>query len=75
MALFGDDLVYWSVGEVNRQNAGKGGKPMNMKCPRGCPDSWTTFHGVDPQYRSEWNPGEYVDFICAGCGYTEQHPC
>jgi hypothetical protein len=40
---YGDDFVFWSVAEVNRQNMG--------------------------------NPGEYVDFICATCGYTEQHPC
>ena len=74
MSLLGDDLVYWSVAEVNRRNAGQS-KPLNMNCPRCATDSWKTFHGVDPQYKSEWNPGEYVDFICANCGYTEQQPC
>ena len=70
----GDDFVYWSVAEVNRQNSGQA-KPMQMICPRCHTDHWRTWHGVDSQYASQWNPGEYVDFICANCGYTEQHPC
>jgi hypothetical protein len=30
---------------------------------------------VDERYRSEYNPGEYVDFICTNCGFTDQQPC
>ena len=70
----GDDFVHWSVAEVNRQNAGQLGKPMNMRCRCGA-DNWRTFHGVDERYRSEYNPGEYVDFICTNCGFTDQQPC
>lgn len=62
-----------SLDEVNRQN-GNRSRPMGMNCPYGCPDSWRTHHGIDSQYASQYNPGEYVDFICADCGYTVQHP-
>ena len=72
-----DDLVYWSVAEVNRRNRllGNPGKPMKMKCPQCGIDNWKVHHGVDSQYASQWNPGEYVNFICTGCGYTDQQPC
>ena len=60
-----------SVYEVNRQN-GNRGRPMGMKCPSGCTDNWRTHHGIDSRYASQYNPGEYVDFICTTCGYTDQ---
>ncbi len=70
------DLVYWSVAEVNRQNAGNPPKKIGLRtCPTCEGDLWFTHHGVDPQFASEYNPGEYVDFICAKCGYTSHESC
>ena len=69
-----DDLVYWSVAKANQDAAGQHG-PKGMTCPHCKSDDWRVYHGVDPQYASQYNPGEYVDFICVRCGYTDQQPC
>jgi hypothetical protein len=68
-----DDLVYWSVAEVNRRR-GAVSKPMGMKCPSGH-DNWRARNGVDPKYKSQYNPGEYVEFTCADCGYSFEEQC
>lgn len=62
-----------SVYLCNVEN-GDRARPMGMQCPNSCPDSWRTHHGIDSQYASQYNPGEYVDFICASCGYTDRQP-
>ena len=72
--IFMFDLVYQSVTEMNRRNAGIA-KKINKLCPRCGIDLWYVRYGVDPQYRSQFNPGEYVAFTCACCGYQEEHQC
>jgi predicted RNA-binding Zn-ribbon protein involved in translation (DUF1610 family) len=72
--MFGDGLVEWSVMECNRQNAGRT-KAMGMACPDCGKDNWRVHHGIDPEFRSAYNPGEYVDFVCAHCGYTDHQAC
>ena len=68
------NLVYWSVTECNRKNAGRS-KSVNRRCPECGEDNWYLYHGVDDRYRSEYNPGEYVRFTCAHCAYTEENQC
>lgn len=68
------DWVAWSVMEANRRNAGLA-KPMRMPCPNCRTDLWRVYHGIDPQYRSGYNPGEYVEFTCVNCGYSFEEPC
>lgn len=68
------DLVYWSVYEANRRNAGLT-KSIRYACPKCGQDEWHVYHGVDEQYRSQYNPGEYVEFTCAHCGYSWEEPC
>jgi predicted RNA-binding Zn-ribbon protein involved in translation (DUF1610 family) len=72
--MFGDGLVEWSVAECNRQNAGRT-KAMGMACPDCGKDDWQVHHGIDPEFRSQYNPGEYVDFVCVHCGYTDHQAC
>jgi len=69
--MFGS--VYWSVAEVNRRSTGVP-KKLNSSCPRCGTDLWHVWHGVDPQYRSRYNPGEYVRYTCVCCGYQEEYP-
>ena len=61
-----------SVYLANVENYGKPPRSMNMRCPNACPDLWRTRHGISSEFASEYNPGEYVDFICAGCGFTDR---
>jgi len=68
------DLVYWSVNECNKKAFGKH-KPMGRICPDCGMDDWEWRHGVDPEFASEFNPGEYVDFICVGCGHLDHESC
>jgi hypothetical protein len=68
-----DDLVYWSVAEVNRKR-GSASQPKGMKCPKGH-DNWRVRNGIDPQYKSEYNPGEYVEYTCAECDYSFEEGC
>ena len=66
------DLVYWSVFECNRLH-GREVKSHGIKCSCGA-DKWRTFWGVDPQYKSEFNPGEFCRFTCVECGYSYESP-
>lgn len=66
------DLVYWSVGEVNRQN--KGRTWQLGSCPCCGENEWDLFWGVNPAYASKYNPGEYVEHTCINCGYSEEVP-
>lgn len=70
----GDDLVYWSVMEANRINAGRSLK-QNVKCRRCGEDEWRIRHGVSEEYRSQYNPGEYIEFTCTKCGYSYESGC
>jgi hypothetical protein len=56
---------------MNQKN-GNSARPMGMICPHCQTDNWQTYHGIDSQYASQYNPGEYVDFICENCGFTDQ---
>ena len=68
------DLVYWSVNEVNKQNAGRT-KPLNYPCPQCGEDEWSAYYGVNPLYASQYNPGEYVEYTCSKCGYSYESQC
>lgn len=70
----GTDFFYWSILEANRRSAGCA-KSLRCRCPRCGDDSWQVYHGVDEQYRSQYNPGEYVEFTCTNCGYSWEEPC
>lgn len=49
---------------------------LRMKCPRCGEDQWTTYWGINPEYRSQYNPGEYVQRTCACCGHVgPEEPC
>lgn len=63
-----------SVYQANVDAYGKH-KAMGMTCPNCGKDDWKVHHGIDSQYKSQYNPGEYVDFICVGCGHTIQEGC
>lgn len=39
-------------------------------CPNCQQREWHARNGIDSRYRSQYNPGEYVEFTCAGCGYS-----
>lgn len=63
-----DSLVYWSVAECNRTR-GHIFKPHGENCPKCGKDNWRTFWGVNHEYRSEYNPGEYIQYTCE-CGFV-----
>lgn len=50
-------------------------KKHNSPCPRCHADLWRCRHGIDPKYKSEWNPGEYCEFTCVNCGYSWEIGC
>ena len=63
-----DSLVYWSVAEANRQRGGRTVKiPPCHQCGH---NEGRAMNGVDPQYASQHNPGEYVQWTCGQCGYS-----
>ena len=65
--------VEWSVMEANRQRAGR---TITMRHPCRCgANDWHVRNGIDEQYRSQYNPGEYVEFTCTNCGYSFQEQC
>ena len=65
--------VEWSVMEANRQRAGR---TTTLKHPCKCgTNEWRVLNGIDEQYRSQYNPGEYVEFTCTNCGYYFQEQC
>ena len=72
--MLGDDLVAWSVAEVNRENQGRN-KSIGTPCPSCGKDDWRAYHGIDSQYKSMHNPGEYVRFTCINCGYAFEDQC
>jgi ribosomal protein S27AE len=63
------DLVYWSVAECNRMH-GRTVKTRGELCPYCGADAWICRWGVNPDYRSEYNPGEYIQYTCTKCGYV-----
>jgi hypothetical protein len=65
--MYGDDLVHWSVAEANRQRGGRSSRGPACQCGN---DLWRARNGVDERYRSQYNPGEYVEFTCTNCGYS-----
>jgi len=67
-------LVQWSVENVN-ETYGDIPIPLNEPCPCCGRDMWYRVWGIDPIYASEWNPGEYIKFICSKCGYSYEEPC
>jgi hypothetical protein len=58
-----------SVYDANRL-WGRDVKLHNIPCPRCQADAWQTRWGIDEQYASEYNPGEYCEFTCTQCGYS-----
>lgn len=64
----GDDFVHWSVAECNRRYGGQF-KAIGKACPRCGQDNWRCTWGVNPQYRSEYNPGEFIQYVCQ-CGFV-----
>ena len=62
---------------VDECNARYGGifKPLQRICPQCGKDTWRTVWGINSAYKSQYNPGEYCEFICA-CGYSSgEEPC
>lgn len=57
-----------SVAKCN-QLYGSQVKPHGETCPHCGKDSWRCFWGINSAYRSEYNPGEYIQYTCAKCGY------
>lgn len=74
MLLFGDELVAWSVARANDNAAGKTFERQEP-CLRCKKDKWSRRHGIKEEYRSQYNPGEYVVWTCVGCGFSEEFPC
>lgn len=66
MAVYSvEDSVY----DANRL-WGRDVKPHGYPCPRCGRDEWQTHWGIDEQYASQYNPGEYCQFTCVHCGYS-----
>lgn len=63
------ESVYRSVAECNLRY-GQISKPHGENCPRCGQDNWRCFWGVNPAYRSTYNPGEYIQYTCAECGHV-----
>jgi hypothetical protein len=67
--MYGDELVYWSVAEANRRRG-----EQAYECPQCGERAMRRRNDVNPEYRSEYNPGECVVESCP-CGYYEEFPC
>jgi len=64
-----DDLVYWSVAEVNRRRGVK-----YYECPVCHKKTMQKYNDVNPAYKSQYNPGECLIEHCP-CGYYQEFPC
>lgn len=66
--MYGNDLVYWSIAEANRQRGGQ-----RFECPRCHKTTMKITNSVNPEYASQFNPGECVIYECP-CGYFDEVP-
>lgn len=63
-----DMITYESVAECNKLH-GYVVKPHGETCPNCGKDQWRTRWGVNAEYRSEYNPGEFIQYTCV-CGFV-----
>lgn len=45
-------------------------KSRRKNCPNCGKDEWRCRWGINPEYRSKFNPGEYIQYTCAHCGHV-----
>lgn len=59
-----------SVYQTNRDHSRDVFK-LRSKCHNPACDSheFTCFWGISPLYKSEYNPGEYIQYTCIKCGW------
>jgi len=67
---YGDGFVEWSVMEANRQRAGQ-----VFPCPKCGVNALSYTNDINPEYRSQYNPGEVVISECHSCGFWDESPC
>lgn len=60
--------VYSSVAQANSERGAR--TSTGRACPRCNNRDWHARNGVDSRYAGQNNPGEYVEFTCAHCGYS-----